>query len=368
MRALRTSPLALAANITGALLPFISQPASSDREFNTLALKMFAYQHERNLPFQRFCQQRGKTPRTVKDWRDIPAVPISAFKNLSLSCEPPQACARVFMTSGTTGGDLKGRHYHPSLDVYDRSMIANFRLRFMPDRERIQMGILFPTEAIMPNSSLAHYLALAVTEFGTPSSEYFLDQQGLAVDRLCAMLADACARAEPVALLGASYSFVHLLDALDTRGLTFTLPADSRLLDTGGFKGQSRELELDDFYTQLAATLGVVRRQCINMYGMTELSTQFYDEGNLTVPSVKRGPHWIRSRVVDPLSGIELEPGQPGILSHCDLANFNSVTSILTEDLGVAVDTGFRLLGRAEGAHAKGCSLAVEEFLRAAQA
>ena len=104
------------------------------------------------------------------------------------------------------------------------------------------------------------------------------------------------------------------------------------------------------------------------MYGMTELSTQFYDEGNLTVPSVKRGPHWIRSRVVDPLSGVELEPGQPGILSHCDLANFNSVTSILTEDLGVAVDTGFRLLGRAEGAHAKGCSLAVEEFLRAAQA
>jgi hypothetical protein len=30
------------------------------------------------------------------------------------------------------------------------------------------------------------------------------------------------------------------------------------------------------------------------------------------------------------------------------------------------VDAGFLLLGRAEGAQAKGCSLAVEEFIRAA--
>jgi hypothetical protein len=52
---------------------------------------------------------------------------------------------------------------------------------------------------------------------------------------------------------------------------------------------------------------------------------------------------------------------------HCDLANFNSVTTILTEDVGVEVDGGFLLLGRAEGAQAKGCSLAVEEFLQAAR-
>jgi hypothetical protein len=32
------------------------------------------------------------------------------------------------------------------------------------------------------------------------------------------------------------------------------------------------------------------------------------------------------------------------------------------------VDGGFLLLGRAEGAQAKGCSLAVEDFLRAATA
>ena len=64
--------------------------------------------------------------------------------------------------------------------------------------------------------------------------------------------------------------------------------------------------------------------------------------------------------------GDEVAAGERGILVHCDLANFNSVTTILTEDVGVAVDGGFLLLGRAVGAQAKGCSLAVEEFIQAA--
>jgi hypothetical protein len=107
---------------------------------------------------------------------------------------------------------------------------------------------------------------------------------------------------------------------------------------------------------------------CINMYGMTELSTQFYDNGNASLPSVKSGPHWIRSRLVEPVSGRSVAPGERGILVHCDLANYNAVSTILTEDVGLWADGGCLLLGRAEGAAAKGCSLAVDEFVQAARA
>ena len=61
--------------------------------------------------------------------------------------------------------------------------------------------------------------------------------------------------------------------------------------------------------------LGVPRAQCINMYGMTELSSQFYDAGNAVLPSVKRAPHWLRSRVVDPVTGRDMPAGEPGIVS-----------------------------------------------------
>jgi hypothetical protein len=227
------------------------------------------------------------------------------------------------------------------------------------------MVILFPDEQQLPNSSLARYLSLAGREFGSADSRHYVGPGGLDVAGVCAALERAVVTGEPIAVLGASYSFVHVMDTLAAQGRRFALPAGSRILDTGGYKGQSRALEPAAFYAGLERAFGVPAAHCINMYGMTELSSQFYDSGNATLPSVKSGPHWIRTRVLEPLGGQELPAGQRGLLAHCDLANFNSATTILTEDVGVAVDGGFLLLGRAEGAEAKGCSLAVQEFLEA---
>jgi hypothetical protein len=349
------------------LLRFIEADDATESAFNALALEVFGYQFENNVPFRQFCMQRGRTPRTAKSWRDIPAVPINAFKELTLSCCAPEDAERVFVTSGTTKGGIRGKSHHAKIAVYDASMIKHFGQRFMPDRDRIDMGILYPDETAMPNSSLAHYLALALENYGTPNSGYVLDNSGIDFDTVFARLRRAETTGEPYALLGASYSFVPLLDEMKRRNLSFALPAGSRMFDTGGFKGQSREMALDDFYNQISDGFGVPRRLCTNMYGMTELSTQFYDNGNEVCPSVKSGPHWIRSRVINPLTGEDVPRGETGVLAHCDLAHFNIVSTILTEDAGVVVDGGFLLLGRADGEEAKGCSMAVEEFLQAAQ-
>ncbi len=368
MDALQTPAAAQAATIIDETLAFIAKEGSSDDEFNRQALRLYAHQYQWNLPFQRFCRQRGKTLRNVRNWREIPAVPINAFKELTLACQPPSADERVFMTSGTTRGHLKGRHHHPSLAVYDLSMERNFAQRVLRLPGRIRMGILFPTEVLLPNSSLAHYLALALRAFGSADSDYFLGPDGLDAARLVAALGQAEQSGEPYALLGASDAFLPLIDRLRQSGRAFALPAGSWVLDTGGFKGHTRQLPLSDFYAQLSAALGIEPSRCINMYGMTELSTQFYDDGNQTQPAVKSGPHWIRSMLVEPLGGNEVAHGERGLLVHCDLANFNSVSTILTEDVGIAAAAGFVLAGRAEGAAAKGCALAVDEFLRAARA
>lgn len=356
-----------ASNIEDEVIAFMHLKATDDASFNAMALRLFKHQAQSNLPFQRFCQMRGKTPRTVTDWTDIPAVPINAFKDLNLTCTPPSHCERVFMTSGTTRADIKGRHYHPSLLVYDTSMQLNFAQHLMHHKPKIRMGILFPTVDMMPNSSLAHYLCLALEHFGSQDSKYFFSPSGLDIEGLSLALKEIEKSGEPIALLGASYCMVHAIDELNARGLNFKLPVSSWLFDTGGFKGQSREIDTDSFYTQLSSTFGVPRSHCFNMYGMTELSTQLYDAGNISTPSTKRGPHWIRTRVIDPITGQDMPKGERGILVHTDLANYNSVTTILTEDVGIATDDGFILLGRAQGAQAKGCSLAVEDFLQAAR-
>jgi hypothetical protein len=324
-----------AASLVADLLAFIAMDDCTDDQFNQLALRLFAYQYECNAPFRSFCQRRGATLRNVRSWRDVPAVPIDAFKAMELRSEPPSPAERVFMTSGTTGRAARGRHFHPQLDVYDLSMKRYFSRRFMQGLERMPMGILFPDEQAMPNSSLAHYLALARSEFGSAGSRYYLNSEGLDMPALCAALEESERSGQPFALLGASFSLVHVMDALRAQGRSFRLPAGSRVLDTGGYKGQSRELPLEQFYAELSQLLGVPRSLCINMYGMTELSTQFYDDGNAVLPSVKSGPHWIRSRLVEPITGRDVAAGERGILVHCDLANYNAVTTILTEDVGL---------------------------------
>src|ERR1700751_1324211 len=99
------------------VLAFIAKDGCTDDEFDRLALRLFAHQYSNNQPYRRFSQRRGATPRNVKRWSDIPAVPIDAFKELDLVCEPPAATDRVFMTSGTTRNEVKGRHHHPTLEV-----------------------------------------------------------------------------------------------------------------------------------------------------------------------------------------------------------------------------------------------------------
>jgi hypothetical protein len=347
------------------LLSFIAQDGCTEAQFDELALRLYAHQYEHNESLRRFAQRRGCTPRRVAGWRDIPAVPLDAFKQATLSCEATAQCERVFMTSGTTGGELKGRHWHPAIAVWDASMRKNFAQRFMRDTPRIPMAVLFPPEHQLPNSSLARYLSQAVEHFGAGDSDWFVGTDGMDTGGLLDWLDRAQAQDAPVAVLGASFSFVHLLDHLAGQGRRVKLPEGSRLLDTGGYKGQSRSLAPQAFYEGLAQGLGVPQARCINMYGMTELSSQFYDEGNALVPSVKSGPHWIRTRVVDPLTGRERPAGERGLLVHCDLASFNATTTLLTEDVGVAVEGGFHLLGRAEGSQAQGCSVAADDFLRA---
>ena len=72
--------------------------------------------------------------------------------------------------------------------------------------------------------------------------------------------------------------------------------------------------------------------------------------------------------MVNPRTGDDVPDGEIGVLVHHDLAHFNSVSALLTEDAGVIVPGGFHLLGRATGADAKGCSLTMAAFLASAQA
>ena len=96
---------------------------------------------------------------------------------------------------------------------------------------------------------------------------------------------------------------------------------------------------------------------------MSELSSQAYDTASRTQtgrPGIMRYfelPPWSRVQVVSPETGKEVANGETGLIRIFDLANVFSVMAIQTEDLGIRRDEHFDLVGRAQLAEPRGCSL-----------
>jgi hypothetical protein len=351
-----------------------TEPLSNDA-FDALALRIFAYQHARNAPYAAFCDSRGLTPDRVATWRDIPAVPTAAFKEVDLVAGAATRADAVFRTSGTTQG-RRGRHIIPDLALYHGSLVPNFRAHVVPDLDDILMLALVPPPQQLTDSSLAHMIAVVMDRLGARDSGWYASlSEGIAETELEEAL-DACVtRARPALLLGTSFAFVHWTDSLRERERRFVLPAGSRVMDTGGYKGRGREVAEDALRATYAELLGVPAEWCVNEYGMTELCSQFYDAtlrehvaGGHARTRRKTPPAWVRTVIVDPDTLAPLPVGATGLLRHVDLANLGSVIAVQTEDIGVAVADGFRVTGRALGAQPRGCSLAMDELLRATRA
>ncbi|KRK41021.1 AMP-binding protein [Loigolactobacillus bifermentans] len=359
----------LADEIQQSILTFIQQSEQgATPDFNALALQVFAYQFEHNLPYRKYAQTMRQSPIFVKNWQQIPLMPIRGYKHLTLSTTPVVPDEPVFMSSGTTDPAHRSRNYHPSFQVWDASMKGPFKKYVLPDCDKMQILALFPGEKTNANSSLSRYVSRAIDFFGTKDSQILIDDQGLNYMGLIQALKQAEAQQQPVMLLGASFSYVHIFDYFKQYQLKFQLPVGSRLFDTGGFKGQSRTVAQTDLFTTMTDLLGIQRDHYLNMYGMTEISSQCYDQNLVTSHNFdKATPDWVRVRILDPDTLKPVATGQTGLIAYYDLANWNSCVGILTEDLGRQNTTGFELLGRVEGSEAKGCSIAVDQLLAANQ-
>jgi Acyl-protein synthetase, LuxE len=354
------------------ILGFIHRPV--DESFEALALEVFRYQYESVRGYRRFCEERGANPASVHHIDDIPAVSNVAFKYVDLSADLSTDDARlsplVFLTSGTTQGrERRGRHIVPRPEIYRASAIAHLRTMLFPEERRMTMLAMHPTADAMPESSLARMISWSVEEFGTGARLAAASRDRVDTDSAIRFLAEAETRREPVCILGTTAAFAALFAELRERGEKHRLADGSRMMDTGGAKGQTTPLRPREVIEAAGNLLAIPPRMIINEYGMTELCSQLYDATPLNCPGegdrierLKIPPPWLRVTARDPVTLMPVPDGQIGLLTFFDLANVGSVSAVMTEDLGTVVAGRVRLLGRGVAGEARGCALSIGQF------
>ncbi len=298
----------------------------------------------------------------------IPAVPTDAFKVTRVAAFDEALASATFLTSGTTMG-TRGQHQMRDVTTYEAASVAFGRHWLVRDLDaRVPVVVLGPAPTEAPDSSLQHMCQAFVRAFGLPAPDeatYLIDSEGVIdLATFDERVAAALTANQPMLILGTSFAFVHLVDGVGKD--TFHLPPGSRVMQTGGYKGRSREVPADVLRSDLARVFGLDVRAIVAEYGMTELSSQFYERTlfDVTAPlGLYAEPPWARIVPVDPETLAPVEDGAVGIAKILDLMNVDSAVAVLTQDRVRRVGEGFELLGRAPGAPARGCSIAIDEIL-----
>ena len=352
------------------VLGFIASPNAA--RFDSLALEVFRHQFANVMPYRDYCRSVGVREDSVKGLDDIPPVSTLAFKYARLSGTERSGAGRVFFTSGTTIGRAeRGTHIVNHPEIYRASSLAHLRRMLFPDGRRMRILAMHPTADRMPESSLSQMITWCIEEFAIDPSLCVADRKTFDAKAAQEFLLDAERAGAAVGILGTTASLGALFSNLERNHVRIALPPGSRIMDTGGAKGQAMPMDAEAVCTRAQELLGIVPTMVINEYGMTELCSQLYDatafnSDDDSPPSnrAKIAPPWMRAAAVDPVTLKPVAPGEIGMLRFFDLANVSSVSAVLTEDFGIVNENGdrIRVMGRAGIAEPRGCALAIEQF------
>jgi hypothetical protein len=352
------------------VLTFIHSPRAE--AFEELALEVFRYQFASVAGYRRYCLDMRIEPAMVQRIHDIPAVSNVAFKHVDLSDEliGQSGEALTFLTSGRTQGrDRRGRHKVPRPEIYRASAIAHLRTMLFPDVRKTAMLALHPIAETMPESSLATMISWCIAEFGNGTNLCAASREKIDLIGAIEFLRTIEARSEPVCIMGTTAAFAALLSAVREGGEKFALATGSRLMDTGGPKGQARPICANEVIAAAEESFGIAPALVVNEYGMTELCSQLYDatlfncrDASASPDRFKLAPPWLRVSARDPVTQMPVDDGEPGLLTFFDLANVGSVSAVMTEDVGIVEGKRVRVIGRSEMGSARGCALAIRQF------
>ncbi|HKZ67379.1 MAG TPA: hypothetical protein VJ111_13525, partial [Chitinophagaceae bacterium] len=238
--------------------------------FEKMALDLFRFQYQNNDVYQQYVNALQVQVETVQSLNQIPFLPIRFFKShpvTTTSFEP----FTIFESSGTTG-TTSSRHFVKDIALYKESFTRGFELFYGPVSDWCIIGLL-PSYLERQNSSLVYMVNELIQLSGHENSGFYLNE----FEQLLNLLTELEKKKQKIVLIGVTFG---LLDFAESHAFHIYpgLFDHTIIMETGGMKGRRREIirqEVHDILKQ-AFHVPVIHSE----YGMTELLSQAYSDGN----------------------------------------------------------------------------------------
>ncbi len=314
--------------------------ARAENDFEALALDIFRHQAVHCEPYKRFLSLLDKNPDSISSLPEIPFLPIEFFKSERIITRG-LAEEAIFTSSGTSGTNTS-QHFVADLSLYQATFTRAFEMYYGPVSEWAILALL-PSYLERSGSSLVYMCDHLIQSANADLSGFFLHD----FQQLKAKLEKAKRLEQKTMLIGVTFA---LLDFAESHPFSFP---ELVVMETGGMKGRRQEMTREEVHSILKTGFGVPSIH--SEYGMTELLSQAYSQGN----GIFTCPPWMRLYVrdtEDPFSYVK--SGQSGGINIIDLANLNGCSFIATQDLGRKSSYGsFEVLGRFDHSDVRGCNL-----------
>jgi hypothetical protein len=310
-----------------------------DTEFESLALEIFHFQYEQSEVYRQYVDLSGVDPFAIKNVLEIPFLPIDCFKTHRISTTTDQH-EMIFESSGTSQ-TIPSRHYVKDLSIYKQSFIPGFESYYGPVTDWCVLGLL-PSYLERKSSSLVAMVQEFIRLSKYEQSGFYLYEH----NELYHVLRQLEREKKKTLLIGVTFA---LLDFAKS----FPLPLHHTIvMETGGMKGRGEELIRKEVHAILQKAWNL---PCIHSeYGMTELLSQAYSQGN----GLFNCPPWMKVFIRDEDDPLSVKNKGRGLMNIIDLANIYSCSFVATDDLGLLYPDGkFEVLGRRDNSDMRGCSL-----------
>jgi len=338
------------------ILEFIHRglEGGDEKRFVELALREFELQYHTIEPYREYCKNKGVSPKSATAWEQIPAIPSLAFKEFVLTSFPVEKAEHAYFTSGTTDYKKKGKIYRDkgAVRLVTEANGLLTRLYLFPDVEKMKILLMVPSPKMAPGMGMSVGLEQVRLKFGTPDTAYLLSPLGLDVKTLLGSLKQSEDSGRPIALVGATSGFVYFFNACEKENIRFKLPKGSRICDGGGYMDQFGDCSKEKYFEKCYEIMGVDERFCINVLGMGETSTNYFDNvlrnhlSGVKKTRCKEVPPWTRTIIVDTKDFKRVPMGEIGLLRHYDLTNRAMVFAVQTDNIGFETEDGFEIIGR----------------------